>query len=520
MVSVTVIPFLVSLIWQRQREEDFVFVFINAAAMLFPLYFIKNHKIYFLLLFPLLLIPAFLDFGHIFLYQGRITESIFFIIFDTNPVESMEYVESNLSFSLVASVILYLTSMIIYWVKIIKMPKIEIETKWWKYLSLWILLPFIGKLAAEKGNLDKTLEAYRRANHMYSMVYNFMGYREQMDRFNAFDKKVKKDFVVKVKPNKPKEEIHVLVVGESTTKNKMSLYGYHRETTPLLKKQKKDLFIFEDVVSSTTGTLGNLKRIMTFANAEDESIEKFSANLVEVFKNADFKTFWVSNQLILGFHDTITSVFARQADKVTFTNTTNSTSYDKKVLPILDTYLKDSSPKKFIVIHLLGTHMIYKNRYPSEFDHFKQTNDIPKRPFHNKKKLSYINQYDNAILYHDHILNLILQRLKKENKYISLTYLSDHGEEVYDIKDFHGHPGSSKTINMYQIPFFIWLSDKYKKHEKMNLEDKLQRKYVSDDTIHTILDLAGVYPLEYIPYKSIVSDNFIKKDRYADKEDL
>ena len=515
MVSVTIIPFLLSLIWQRQREEDFVFVFINAAAMLFPLYFIKNHKIYFLLLFPLLLIPAFLDFGHIFLYQGRITKSIFFIIFDTNPTESMEYVESNLSFQLIASVVLYLACMIIYWFKIIKLPKIEIETKWWKYLSLWILLPFIGKLSSEKGNIDKTLEAYRRSNHFYSMFYNYLGYKEQMKIFKSFDKRMIKDIKVTRENNHPEEEVHVLILEESTTSTHMGVYGYHRNTTPRLEELKEEIHFFSDVVcSNPPGTMANLKKILTLANTEDLSAKKLGANIVNIMNAAKFKTYWVSNQLILGINDTTTTVFAKQADITHFTNTTNSVTYDEKVLPILDGYLKDDVNKKFIVIHLIGTHMKYRNRYPEEFKRFNETNDISKRSFHNKKKLEYINQYDNSVLYHDHILAKIIQKLKAHNKFSTITYIADHGEEIYDIKDLHGHTGAQPTINMYRIPLFIWSSN------KRDYSNYLERSYVSDDLIHTLFDLYDIKVKDKIPTKSIINPSFIEKTRYMGMDEI
>ena len=477
------------------------------------LYFIKNHKIYFLLLFPLLLIPAFFDFGHIFLYQGRITESIFFIIFDTNPTESFEYILSNISWQLVVSTILYVALMIFYWMKIIKMPKVEIQTKWWKYLIIWVLLPFVAKLGSEKGDIDKTLEAYRRANHMYSMVYNFMGYREQMDRFKNFDTSVKKDFQITRTLETPKKELHVLILGESTTSTKMGVYGYHRENTPNLSKLRNEILLFEDVVSSNPpGTMANLKKILTLANTENEDPELLSINLINIVKAAGFKTYWVSNQLILGYHDTITTVFAKQADRVNFTNTTNSVSYDEKVLPILDSYLAEKDDKKFIVVHLLGTHMKYRQRFPSEFEKFTKTDDIPKKAFHNKKKLHYINDYDNSILYHDHIINEVLKRIKEQNIYSTVTFLSDHGEEVYDLKDLHGHPSTAKTINMYKIPFFIWTS------EMRGYRDYINRKYVSDDTTHTILDLLGISFDKFDPTRSIINPLFIEKTRFMGKE--
>ncbi|MBR7514039.1 sulfatase-like hydrolase/transferase, partial [Mycobacterium tuberculosis] len=41
----------------------------------------------------------------------------------------------------------------------------------------------------------------------------------------------------------------VLVIGESTNRQRMSLYGYGRETTPELDKLKDQLAVFDNVIT-------------------------------------------------------------------------------------------------------------------------------------------------------------------------------------------------------------------------------------------------------------------------------
>jgi heptose-I-phosphate ethanolaminephosphotransferase len=381
--------------------------------------------------------------------------------------------------------------------------------KWGKFMALWLILPFCVKLGTSKGDLDKTLEAYRRSSHMYSFVYNYSRYRKQIARFKNFSKNMKNDFKVDRNFEAPEEEVHLLVIGESTTRNNMGVYGYHRKTTPELDKRKDELYLFTDVMSShPPGTMANMKKILTLANTEKENSELLSTNIVNVMKAAGFKTYWVSNQLILGFHDTTTTVFAKQADRTTFTNTTNSKTDDEKVLPILDEYLLDAPKKKFIVVHLFGTHMQYVHRSPEEFKKFTKTLDIPKKSFHNTRKLNYINDYDNAISYHDYILSQIIDKIKDHKKYSTITYLADHGEEVYDLKNLHRHPDTAPTRNMFEVPMFIWSS------KSLKIDHTLNRKYVSDDTIHTLFDLYGLKLNSFKKSKSVLHDKFKEKDRY------
>jgi heptose-I-phosphate ethanolaminephosphotransferase len=63
----------------------------------------------------------------------------------------------------------------------------------------------------------------------------------------------------------------VLVIGESTTSRRMSLYGYPRKTTPRLDvlKEKGELFAFSDVIAPRPYTGEVIKQIFSFANQED-----------------------------------------------------------------------------------------------------------------------------------------------------------------------------------------------------------------------------------------------------------
>lgn len=515
LVFIPIFPLIFASFFQRLREEDFVFVFINACFFLFPLAFF-NLKKYLSVIFPLLFIPSFLDLGHVFLYQGRISQSVFFVVFDSNPVESFEYLQSNLTLFFVSILALYTIICIYLFFKMCKFEKLHFNLSKKKFFLIWIALPLVFKFIFANFNLRKTFEPYIRSNQLFSVISSYISYKKEFARFTAFEGKIKHNFNLKLNHSFPKHQTHVLVIGESTTRNKMSLYSYIRDTNPNLKKIKDKLYIFNDVVASSPGTYGNLKRILTLANAENESSDRLSKNIVSIYKSAGFKTYWVSNQLVLGEHDTITSVFARQADKVTFTNTTNSTTYDEKVLPILERYLLEKVDKKFIVVHLFGTHMRYRNRYPEKFDKFKDSSGLNLMSFHNKDKIEYINQYDNAVLYNDQILSDIFHLISKNTSFATITYLSDHGEEVYDSKDLHGHPGENLTKNIYEIPFIIWLSDSYKNTTNLDLSKYLNRKYVSDDLEHTIFDLTGVYPDEYIKEKSLINESFIEKTRFAD----
>ncbi len=67
----------------------------------------------------------------------------------------------------------------------------------------------------------------------------------------------------------------VLVIGESTQRERMSLYGYPRETTPeldALHKTDPNLTVFNNVVASRPYTIEALQQALTFANEKNPDL--------------------------------------------------------------------------------------------------------------------------------------------------------------------------------------------------------------------------------------------------------
>jgi len=51
------------------------------------------------------------------------------------------------------------------------------------------------------------------------------------------------------------EGVYVLILGESTARSHMGLYGYERQTTPRLNSISNSLWTFNDVISPNTHTI-------------------------------------------------------------------------------------------------------------------------------------------------------------------------------------------------------------------------------------------------------------------------
>jgi heptose-I-phosphate ethanolaminephosphotransferase len=180
---------------------------------------------------------------------------------------------------------------------------------------------------------------------------------------------------------------------------------------------------------------------------------------------AGYKIYWLSNQ-----DDTyLSSLFGSYADQAIYKNTRSgrsSTSLDESLLPAYQQALADPDPKKLIILHLIGAHPNYKERYPVLFNKFtSDSNDLVEADLKKRNIDPWIrslrNDYDNAVLYEDSLLAQFLDELKADTvpKFRSFTVVSDHGNEVGHEIDYAGH--SPKTKAGYQVPVIMW-SDQLK----------------------------------------------------------
>jgi heptose-I-phosphate ethanolaminephosphotransferase len=225
----------------------------------------------------------------------------------------------------------------------------------------------------------------------------------------------------------------VLVIGESTNRQRMSLYGYPRNTTPELDKLKDQLAVFDNVITPRPYTIEALQQVLTFADEDNPDLYLTTPSLVSMMKQAGYKTFWITNQQTMTKRNTMLTTFSQQADEQVYLNNNrnqNAAQYDGDVIEPFNKALADAAPRKLIVVHLLGTHMSYQYRYPSTFDKFKDRNGVPAGV--RDDQVPTYNSYDNAVLYNDFVVSSLIKDYAKTDPNGFLLYLSDHGEDVFD----------------------------------------------------------------------------------------
>lgn len=315
----------------------------------------------------------------------------------------------------------------------------------------------------------------------------------------------------------------VVVIGESARYDRWSINGYQRETNPYLS-QEANLVNFSDMITAVAATRLSVPIITTRKPAAQSLKAGFSEkSFLSAYKEAGFKTFWISNQMSFGQFDTPTSVIAKEADVTQFLNLggfTNQSSYDQILLTPLQNALDDSAPNKLIVLHTLGNHWNYSHRYPQAYDQWKPSLYGVSNPAYTdlKNKEAINNSYDNSILYTDWILARMIQQLKVLPHMSALWYVSDHGQTLYDGScnlAFHGH----NTQFEFHIPAFVWYSDQYAKQHP----DKIQQlkahqnaKLSTENVFHSVLDMVDIrYPDEKLSH-SVFSPQWAYHTRYVD----
>ena len=257
-----------------------------------------------------------------------------------------------------------------------------------------------------------------------------------------------------------------------------------------------------------------MRKLFNFSNYESKDEWFTYQNIFNILKAANYYTVWISNQESSALSGISPSaVYSSLCDFKKFTEEFNdryfqSSTNDGNILPMLDDAMKEPHGKNFYLLHLIGTHFHYHKRYTEPFKKFSADDEFRNNGFDSISQRAMRADYDNAILYNDFVINEIIKRF--EDKNAILFYISDHGEEVYDSIDFVGH-GAGADRNVVEIPFLIWISEKFRSEYPeldKRIFESLHRPYMTDDIIHTILDIAGIETPDYEPGRSVINEKF------------
>ena len=429
-------------------------------------------------------IPALINCMHMLILRSVLSSCSIYVILNSNINEICEFIEHAWSYKTLAVMTLFTAVSVMF----VRFNKIKFECKKTYIqndklliaccMSSYIYIFFCGE--------DQNLNCFRIVKAVYEYVIEQRKYEKVLNTHIDYGE-------VKSRINSDKNQTYIVIFGESVDKKHMGLYGYYRDTTPYFDEIKDELKVFKNVKSGFASTLESLRGGVTFHR------DIKNGNIISFLNHAQFKTYWLSNQFAIGGYDTLFGIIAKLTNGFSiFVNTCmpllgHINAYDEALISKIKRALDDYSNKKVIFVHLFGSHVYYKHRYPDTFNCFCNSTMTARQ--------QSVACYDNSIRYTDYVLRQILDLLKtRKNEVSCMLYFSDHGEDCYDEPEsIHCHCESATRLHSYDIPMIVWASDEYKKLVNVDAWDT-DKKYVTTDMIYSILDLIGLEG-EYIDRK-------------------
>ncbi|OOP94099.1 phosphoethanolamine transferase [Helicobacter pylori] len=264
--------------------------------------------------------------------------------------------------------------------------------------------------------------------------------------------------------------------------------------------------MFSDTISKEAHTSDVFESLLNYSNAETNKPWYHYHNMIDIFKRSHYETFWLEKQIVDEWGITQNLVSNRSKNRYYILG--NYGQYDEELVKF---YSKNVQPKlkskNFIVFHLIGSHSWYADRFPKSFAKFKPS-DLSFSNLHasSDRDKQIVADYVNSLYYNDAVLNGIFNLFKDKDAIV--FYLSDHAQDVFESSPTYGHRCSKAGL---EIPFMIYVSDIFKeKHpEKVKLiKNALNKPFMSDDLIHSLLPLVGIHTKDEIESKNLFSPKF------------
>ena len=439
-------------------------------ALLLPMLF-EKHVIRSVLRFiflAVILLPVFFILGYYSVTSTVFAPDTLLAIAQTNIQEAIEYAKDNFSCKTIFLIILANAS--VFFVAIKNTQKIL----WNKYNLFLVLFCITACLVGVYKYRDNIItDIPKQASKTLAQYKNFS--KERTDRKDNMSKLLLS--------HKPEAGVYVLVIGESQNRAHMQAYNYHRATTPWLDSMKNDknMLLFTKAYSCHTHTVPTLLYALTAKNQYNNIAVKNAVSVLEVAEAAGIETVWLSNQLKYSAWDTPVTSIASEANQQKWINSTlgestNTDYFDGKLIEELEKI--KITDKMLIVMHLMGNHGSYEQRYPKAFEKYDGKNTIDK--------------YDNSIIYNDYVMSQVYKRARKIPNFKGLVYCSDHADAID--KNL-SHDAAQFDFDMTHIPLYIYLSDSYIQNNSAkykSLEKQKNKLFTNDLLFNLMLGVLGI----------------------------
>jgi lipid A ethanolaminephosphotransferase len=231
--------------------------------------------------------------------------------------------------------------------------------------------------------------------------------------------------------------------------------------------------------------------------AYDEERIRGSESLLHVLARAGLGVKWVDNQSgCKGVCEGLPTALVKDWNPPGLCE--GGRCLDEGLLHGLQERLGQAQGGQVLFLHQLGNHgPSYFRRHPPAFARFQPA--CEQDDLRRCSREQIVNAYDNALLYTDHLLATLIQRLRAASERgvdTALIYVSDHGESLGENGVFlHGLPYAIAPDVQKQVPMVMWFSPGFAQGRGLDVQCLARRASQAaahDHLFHTVLGLMDV----------------------------
>lgn len=478
----------------------------HVISFFFLLYILAKTKYTFILTFILAFILTFNAY-FAFALGSDVSMDIMASIFETHMAEAVSMLKGGV---LIGSLIVLVLTTLVLYLSEKELRKAKFPIKWSVFgllIYLLLFLPFVCyKRIVYEYEENLFLEFPIRVGQdkvnmyapiLYGNIATIIAYQEEMAQLRKFSESDKKlpDGIVRNDTIQTPEKIY-LVIGESAYRKHLSLYGYPVKTTPFLDSLAQinpSQLSYYNGIAPAAFTRNVLRIALSFASPTDMQPFYEEKTLINLAHDAGYETYWISNQGASGIQDSYLGYLAAGTDKAIFTQGGYLANDDFSLIPLLKEEHKPDK-KQFFVIHLVGSHNNYSDRYDKI--------DMEAIPFSGSQLQT---DYDRSIHHTDRVLQAIYNIMQQDSTAV-FFHFSDHGEILGK-----GHGPWKNGIAQFEIPLITI----QKNADKISF---VMEKYLDTDTklinnsstIYILAEMMGYTIPEKMIEKSILEGRYVR----------
>ena len=443
----------------------------------------------------LYILGRFVYIGYFVVSGALVSENMLLALAQTNTEETLEFIEVNLPYAalLFGVILLFAIAFFFFRMSVYCFANpflMAAEEK--VFLGFFVALNLFCTGLSVSGTLFSTAVWKARET-----LLSFCEY--QMIVADHKSRKIKDPAIAEKLAAVP-DGVYVLIIGESLNRDHMNVYGYPRENTPFQSAAAWDYHFtfFDRAYACYTQTVHVLTYALTEKNQYNEIKLSDAFSLVDMARAAGFYTTWISNQSRYGVWDTPIGAIGSVCDEQYWVNEYIGTKvitkdYDEALVPYLEK-VNPENRRQLIIVHLMGSHISYWDRYPKEFYRYPIDYDRQRT-----KEEIMTDEYDNTVYYNDEVLRRLTEVAMDWLDADGILYFSDHGDKVCERP---GHNADMFDFAMVHVPLWTYTSDRYiathpETYEMMRV--RRHTAFTNDMIYDTMLGFMGIDAIHYDP---------------------